>query len=234
MHVFAVVIALAVAFLIGSFPTALMLGRLRGIDIRRHGSGNIGATNVFRVMGRGWGFLCLAIDVFKGWLPVWLTDLTFKLFAIPWLTSDAWLWIAGLTAIAGHMFTPFLRFRGGKGVATSIGVFLAIAPLPLLICVVVGLLVIWLTGWVSLASIVCSAMLPPLILLVSLFRQLPVPWTSIGVTLMLAAVIAFKHRSNIRRLRDGTEPRLFDKLNAMMNEGGPEAEVVPRDDEAPL
>jgi glycerol-3-phosphate acyltransferase PlsY len=209
------VLILAIGFLCGSLPTALLLGRLKRIDIREHGSGNIGATNVLRVMGKGWGVLCLAVDVFKGWLPVYLASYLFLLSGLTYLTVDAWMWLAGVAAIFGHMFTPFLNFKGGKGVATSVGVFIAIAPIPLLICVVLALVIVWLTGWISLASVVCSAMLPVLILIERPARGMNVPWTSIGVTLVLALLIAWKHRTNIQRIRAGTEPRLFDQIDGV-------------------
>jgi glycerol-3-phosphate acyltransferase PlsY len=122
------------------------------------------------------------------------------------------MWLAGLAAIAGHMFSPFLGFKGGKGVATSIGALLAIAPLALLAAIAAGLFVIWLTGYVSLASIACSAALPVLIVILNLARRSPVPWTSVLVTALLAVVIAWKHRANIQRLRQGTESRVFDRF----------------------
>ena len=198
---------LVVAFLIGSIPTALLLGRLRGVDIREHGSGNVGATNAMRVLGRGWGLACLLADILKGCLPALLPMAEFLGLAGP---IDAWMWAFGLAAIAGHMFSPWLRFRGGKGVATSLGVMLAIAPIPMLVAFFVGALMIWLTGYVSLASMTGAALMPVLILAEALVRHPGVvPWTSIGVTLFLGALVIWKHRGNIQRLRDGTEQRLF-------------------------
>jgi glycerol-3-phosphate acyltransferase PlsY len=220
-QILALTLMIALSFAAGSTPTAYLLGRAKGIDIRRHGSGNIGATNAMRVLGRGWGILCLLIDAFKGWLPATLGWNLSILFGLSW-PPDAWMWICGLSAIAGHMFTPFLNFRGGKGVAASIGVMLAIAPVPLLLAAAAGGLIIWLTGYVSLASIVASAMLPPLILIYNLARRLPVGWTTIGITAGLALLIAWKHRGNMQRLRNGTEPRIFDKPKTPepSNQGG--------------
>ena len=201
-------LALIIAFLIGSIPTALLMGMARGIDVRKHGSGNVGATNAMRVLGKPWGIACLLADMLKGWLPVAFL-FPAELFGAPGVGPDAWRWAVALCAIAGHMFSPFLRFRGGKGVATSIGVMLAIAPLPLLIIVLVAVAIIWLTGYVSLASVVGASLLPVLILLLNLTRP---PWVTILITALLAAVIVYKHRSNIRRLRQGTEARLFDRI----------------------
>jgi glycerol-3-phosphate acyltransferase PlsY len=163
-------------------------------------------------MGKKWGGLCLALDVLKGWLPVTLMAKAYLLTSLRGLPQDGWMWLAGLAAIAGHMFSPFLGFKGGKGVATSIGALLAIAPLALLAAIAAGLFVIWLTGYVSLASIACSAALPVLIVILNLARRSPVPWTSVLVTALLAVVIAWKHRANIQRLRQGTESRVFDRF----------------------
>jgi glycerol-3-phosphate acyltransferase PlsY len=212
MQLFFAVFFLIVAFAIGSTPTALLMSRSKGIDIRRHGSGNVGATNVLRVMGKKWGILCLALDVLKGWLPVTLMAKAYLLTSLSGLPQDGWMWLAGLAAIAGHMFSPFLGFKGGKGVATSLGALLAIAPLAVLVAVAGGGIIIWLTGYVSLASIACSATLPVLIVILNLARRAPIPWTTVVVTLLLAAVIAWKHRANIRRLRQGTESRVFDRF----------------------
>lgn len=207
------------AFAIGSTPTAFLLGRAKGIDIRRHGSGNIGATNAMRVLGKPWGILCLLIDAFKGWLPTAMGAWIAQLFALRW-PVDAWMWIAGIAAIAGHMFTPFLDFRGGKGVATSIGVMLAIAPLALLAALAAGVAIIWLTGYVSLASIVAASMMPPLILILDIAKGRSPEWTTVCVTALLAAAIAWKHRANIQRLRSGTESRIFDKFKPSAGENG--------------
>lgn len=208
------IIFVVIAFLSGSIPTALLLGRMKGIDIRQHGSGNIGATNVTRTMGRRWGLICLLGDMLKGWLPVMAIQFIYNLFETANLTEHGWMWLAGVAAIAGHMFSPFVGFRGGKGVATSIGVLLAIAPWPLLICAIVSIVVIWLTGYVSLASMVGAAMLPAMVIVINLVRSIPVPWTSVWITLALALIIAWKHRANIARLRAGTEPRITDRQHA--------------------
>lgn len=205
MDILLVVTAIILAYMVGSIPTGLILGRCQGIDIRLYGSGNIGATNTFRVLGRRWGIVCLVLDILKGYLPVWI--LVAEYFAPSGIQLDSWHWMIGLTAVSGHMFTPFLRFRGGKGVATSLGVLLAIVPVPFLIVLAIGMLIVWLSGYVSLASITCATLLPLLILIVDYKTK---PWMSCIITSLLAGMIIYKHRTNIRRLLDGTECRIFD------------------------
>lgn len=200
-----IVIALICSFLIGSIPTAYLMGRLKGIDIRKHGSGNVGATNAFRILGKGWGITCLVLDIVKGLVPVLLFSSQKFLHHPP---SEIWLWVVGLTAIAGHMFSPFLNFKGGKGVATSLGVVLAIAPMPMGIVFALGITIIAVTGYVSVASISGASLLPFLILVLKWQER---PWVSFTVTLLLGAMIVWKHRSNIARLRAGTEKRIFHK-----------------------
>lgn len=204
-----IIIALLVTFLIGSIPTAYLMGRMKGIDIRQHGSGNVGATNAFRILGKTWGIACLVVDMLKGLLPV---ALLFQPGAVVpgWGHPEAWQWIVGLTAIAGHMFSPFLNFKGGKGVATSLGVVLAIAPLPMLIAFILGLTLIGVTGYVSVASITGAALLPFLVLLLGGHGGSR-PWISVFVTLLLGVMIIWKHRANIQRLRAGTEKRILYK-----------------------
>jgi len=210
-------VGLVIAFAIGSIPTAYWMGRWQGLDIRHYGSGNVGATNALRVLGVKWGIVCLGLDVLKGYLPTALALLLpGEVFAIGW-PPNSWPWAVGAAAIVGHMFSPFLKFCGGKGVATAIGVILAMAWLPILLALIVGTLIIWLTGYVSVASIAGAALLPFLILLFQ-FRQQP--WISILVTALLAVVIIWKHRANIDRLRNGTEPRVFDQIQMGKDEGG--------------
>lgn len=209
------IFGILIAFAMGSIPTALILGRLKGIDIRQYGSGNVGATNAFRVLGKQFGITCLVFDILKGFLPVRVL-LPVEIFAPAIHASTmwpvhSWAWLIGLAAIAGHMFSPFLKFKGGKGVATSLGVLLGIAPLPVLIIFVLGIVIIWLSGYVSLASITGSALLPVLIVL---FNIRDVPWLSVLLTMLLGMMIIWKHRANIGRLRAGNEKRWFEKKPA--------------------
>jgi glycerol-3-phosphate acyltransferase PlsY len=184
------------AYLAGSLPTSYIAGRLaRGIDLREHGSRNLGATNVYRVLGWSWAIPVGLVDVLKGAIPA-------GLFA-RWSGGPAWLAPAlGAAAVLGHMFSPFVRFKGGKGVATACGMFLALAPLAILIAVPVWAICLWLTGYVSVASLTAAATFP---LWVRLTQPLAVEVFWIAV--VLAGLIFVSHRANIRRLLAGTENR---------------------------
>jgi glycerol-3-phosphate acyltransferase PlsY len=185
------------AFACGSIPFGLLLVKLAGKgDVRAHGSGNIGATNVSRVGGKGLGIMTLLLDILKGFLPVFLAK---KMGLGLDLVS-----LMALAAVLGHVFTPWLKFQGGKGVATALGVILA-ANAPLM-AVPMGLFlfVLWLTRHVSLGSILAAAMLPVQVLLYAgkdLAQVLP--WT------LLAVLVIWKHRENIARLQAGTESKLW-------------------------
>lgn len=215
MDLLKIIVAVVGAYLIGAIPSAYLMGRLNGFDIRAYGSGNVGATNLMRVLGRKWGLACLAFDIAKGFLPVallfpfeWFADLLARADAAGlWL--QLWPWLIGVCAILGHMFSPFLKFRGGKGVATSLGVALAIIPWAVLSVLILALLLIWLSGYVSLGSVVGAAVLPFLVLAYNINDG---PWVKFGVALLLGLLIIFKHRANIRRLREGTEQRWTERI----------------------
>ena len=176
----------------GSIPFGYLVGRLRGIDIRTRGSGNIGFTNVQRTMGWGWAVPVLGLDIAKGLVP---TALASSLGLAPALV--------GLGAVLGHVFTPWLRFNGGKGVATTIGVAAYLCTWSLLIGLVVYLAVLLATGFISLSSLAFAAALP--VLTAAIYpRSLALLAFTIGVTL----VIFIRHRSNMARLAARTEPQL--------------------------
>ena len=187
--------ALAVSYALGSIPTGLWLGlRLRGVDIREHGSHNIGATNTLRVLGKPLGALALAGDMLKGFVPVVVAG---------HLTTNPHLPLAcGVAAILGHTFSLFLRFKGGKGVATGAGVFLGLAWLPTLLAAAVFAAVVAATRMVSAGSI-CAA----LALTAVVFVQ-PFAWPVRCITALMAVLIVWKHRENIRRILRGEESRL--------------------------
>ena len=187
--------AIAFSYLLGSVPTGLWLGlKLRSIDIREPGSRNIGATNTLRVLGKRLGIFTLAMDVLKGWLPV---------AAALWLNAWDYLPIlCGFAAILGHTFSVFLWFRGGKGVATSTGVFLGLAPFPTLIAALVFGVVVAATRMVSAGSIAAAAVLS-----VAVFFY-PTPGPVRMVAVVVAALVILKHRANIRRIMKGEENRI--------------------------
>lgn len=199
--------AVVAGYLIGSIPTGYLVARARGVDIRGYGSGNIGATNVFRALGKGAGIFVLLTDAAKGALAAGgLPWLLVRLFSSSAPASGEGLAIAaGVAAILGHNYTCWLRFKGGKGIATSAGVLLVLMPKGLGLALVTWLVVFVAGRYVSLASIVAAAALP---LLVWLTGASP---TLVGIALALGALAVYKHRSNIQRLRAGTESRFTRK-----------------------
>jgi len=201
------------AYLIGSVPFGYVIGRCKGVNLHQAGSGNIGATNVGRVLGRKWGCLCFALDVLKGLLPVLAVGLLIRGAgedAPSVYHQAAWL-AAALGAILGHVFTLYLRFRGGKGVATSLGVLLGLFPYftwPGLIALAVWAAVLGIWRYVSLASIAASIAFPiVLILAVSLlpawnFAEF---WPLLIAAIAIPLMVIVRHRENIKRLLAGTE-----------------------------
>lgn len=188
-----IAILLLAAYFTGAIPTSYIVGRMRGIDLREHGSGNLGATNAYRVLGWRAAAPVVVVDILKGSIPTY--------FFPRWDHSDiALLGLAyGAAAIVGHVFSAYVRFKGGKGVATSAGVLLALAPAAVLIGIVVWGILVFLTGYVSLASITVAALLPLIILAQQ--GASPIFWLSAA----LAAFVIFAHRANIKRLRRGEE-----------------------------
>jgi len=195
MNDFGLAIMLVLAYLIGATPTSYVAGKLgKRIDLRQHGSNNLGATNVYRVLGWKYAIPVGLIDVVKGAIPVAILG--------PWSNGPAWFTVAlGLAAVLGHMFSPYVRFRGGKGVATAAGMFLALAPLAIVISLAIWAVTLWLSGYVSVASLTVAVLFP---LWVGLTAGQPYTfWASV----VLALLIIYSHRHNIARLRQGTENR---------------------------
>ena len=201
----------AAAYLLGSIPAGYLLVRIfRHQDIRSVGSGNIGATNVLRSGGKGLGAVTFLLDMLKGCAAVKLGALIAVYFALPGPLRN-YEALAALCAVLGHMFPIWLRFKGGKGVATGFGVFLVAAPWAALVAISVFFLVLALSRYVSLASIVGSASFPVFaLLLVYVFR----PWFFIAVQFTVALLVIAKHHQNIRRLLDGTEPHFTRRAAA--------------------
>lgn len=201
-----VLLCAALGYVSGAVPFGYIAGRLKGMDIRQHGSGNIGATNVIRVLGKGVGIPVFLLDMLKGWLPVFLAAgwLARQGRASEIVSSGAVL--AGFGAVLGHMFTFWLGFKGGKGVATTAGVLLGVNPLAML-----GGLVVWLgfffsTRFVSLASIMSGVGVAATMAGLMAFHG---RWdfVMLGFGLLVMVLVIVRHRSNISRLLQGTEPR---------------------------
>ena len=223
-----------IAFLLGSIPFGLIMANAKGIDIRQHGSGNIGATNVLRVMGKKFGISCLFLDALKGFIPVViaislirfgsmknpiaLTVLAQYAQDFPMLTAQIFQVITGLCAVLGHNYSPWVGFKGGKGIATSAGVLIALMPAAIVILLVVWLLVFLVSRYVSLASIIAAAFLPVVTLWGSWFhgKIQNDTWNKplFAFSLTIAILVIWKHRSNIERLRNGTENRFTRKVKS--------------------
>lgn len=204
-----IVVALG-GYCLGSIPTGYCMGRLRGVDIRQLGSGNIGATNVMRILGKPIGVFVLLVDALKGYLAcILLPSLAIHLLAAGTdLPDRVWLSLAGgIMAILGHNFPCWLRFKGGKGIATTAGVLAALMPWAFVICVGTWLATVGLSRYVSVASIAAAIVLPLAVWATQSSRLL------LGVSVMLSAMAIYKHRTNIQRLFDGTEHRLGQKSN---------------------
>lgn len=182
------------AYLFGSVPTGYILGSLAGVDVRKAGSGNVGATNVARVVGKRHGIFTLVADIAKGLVPV-----VIALYL--GLTSTATA-LVGVAAFLGHLYPVFLRFQGGKGVATALGIFLGLSPWATLVLMPIFVLVILATRVVSLSSMVAAASAPIVFWLLTSSPILT------GTSVFIALMIILRHRGNIQRLLSGTEPRV--------------------------
>jgi acyl phosphate:glycerol-3-phosphate acyltransferase len=190
-------------YLLGSIPSGFLMGKARGIDIRSLGSGNIGATNVLRILGKPAGIFVLVLDGLKGYTAAsWLVDLMVRLFHLGASQHEGMMILGGVASVLGHNYTCWLRFKGGKGIATSAGVLAALVPWALLIILIIWIVLALLTRYVSIASMAASFALP--------FAS----WatgeslTKILVTAAMGALAIYKHRSNFQRLLEGTESRM--------------------------
>lgn len=209
---------LGLAYLLGATPTSYWVGRaFHGLDLREHGSGNLGATNAFRVLGWRSALPVIVVDIGKGFVPVWF-------FPALAGVGQGWALAYGAAAIVGHMFSLWVGFRGGKGVATSAGVFLALAPLAALGGFVVWLVVTAASRYVSLGSMAAAAALPVLVFFTARERG----GGFLVFTAALAAFVIWAHRSNIRRLMRGEENRIGGKKKAAEEEGPSDADAPGR------
>jgi acyl phosphate:glycerol-3-phosphate acyltransferase len=238
------------AFFAGSIPVGLWISRTFGVDIRQHGSGNIGATNVARVLGPRLGMLCFILDMLKGFVPTFYAGLYLDvipglLFARPIQPAhEAWLWLIIMALpILGHMYSPWVGFKGGKGVATGLGALLGVFPyltIPAIGAALIWALVVAVCRYVSLASVIGAVGLP---ILVVLWAWISVAATDVGpprtrlphalqlqgpglipfyvITAVMAGIVLWKHRSNVRRLLSGKEQRLGERVR--VSTSGPQA-----------
>lgn len=201
---------LLLSYITGSIPTSIILGKIvKGIDIREHGSGNAGGTNVFRILGWKPALVVVVIDIFKGWLPpaIYATIL----FQGQPITNIGIVQIlCGFAAVLGHTYTIFAGFRGGKGIGTLAGMLLALFPIALPLCIIVFIITLILTGYVSLSSILATVALPIILLVLPIFGIQQSTSSLLIFALLVPLFAIFTHRSNIVRLRDGTENR-FEK-----------------------
>lgn len=186
-------ILVVLCYFIGAIPFSYLVSLLKGVDIRTRGSGNVGATNVLRALGPVAAAAALAADLLKGVAAAWIGT----------MAGGEWLVVGcAFAAVVGHCYSIFLRFKGGKGVATSAGIILYLMPRELLIMLVVFLVVVALLRYVSLGSITVAVLLPVLAL------AMKEPFELLILCLLMAALVVYRHRENIQRLRSGTEPKL--------------------------
>lgn len=198
------------AYLIGSLPFGFIIGKFKGIDIRQHGSGNIGATNVRRTLGKKYGILCFALDFLKGFIPVFLVNILIRRQIIS--LTDLVIVLVAFASVVGHMWPVYLKFKGGKGVSTIAGILLAIAPLSLITAGLCWALVFYSSRYVSLASLTATVILP---VSAFFFSKFDVYSLSLPLQIMLMALsvlVILKHISNIKRLINGTENRFTKKV----------------------
>jgi len=184
------------AYLIGSIPFGYLIGRMRGVDVRTVGSKNIGATNVYRTVGKKWGFLAFFCDFLKGFAPTML--------AVSWVAGVSDLAVAvGLVCVVGHTLTVFMKFRGGKGVATAFGMLMALVPVPALCAFGIFVVTVWLSHYISLGSCLAAASLAVMLWFLAVPLALQIVMT------LIAIFVIYKHKSNIRRLIDGCENKIY-------------------------
>jgi len=197
-----IAVSFIVSYLIGSIPTSFLVAKyLKGIDIREHGSGNVGATNTARVVGKLPGLLVLIFDILKGWVCVALVAKLFIRLGVTAIEPDTYALMLGSMAIIGHIWTVFLGFKGGKGIATSSGVFIGVAPKIFLIALAIWIAVFAWKRYVSLASIISAVSIPVMLAAMSY------PPSFVMITSIVCAITIYRHRPNIKRLVRGEEHR---------------------------
>jgi acyl phosphate:glycerol-3-phosphate acyltransferase len=204
------VLVVVASYLLGSIPFGYLAGRLAGVDIRKVGSGNIGATNVVRLLGKGYGYPVFALDFVKGLAAVTLSSTVARTAQPPWASPETLGIFAAASAVVGHSFPVWLKFRGGKGVAVSAGALFGLLPLATLVGVAIWILVFLTTRYVSAASIVAAMALPFVIWITTRIDERR-GQALFYASLCLAAFVIWRHRSNVSRLIHGSEARFNRK-----------------------
>jgi glycerol-3-phosphate acyltransferase PlsY len=210
------IILLVLSYLTGSIPTSIIVSRIaKNIDIRDHGSGNAGATNVYRILGWKYALIVLLLDIFKAWLPTAIYATTiFQYISI--LDIGFIQILCGSFSVIGHTYPIFAKFKGGKGVGPLIGVLLALFPIAFPLCLIVAIAVIVTTGYVSLGSIFAAISLPIFILILPVLDVISPNLSLVIFSLLVPWFVIYTHRGNISRIRNGTENR-FDKAIIFKN-----------------
>jgi glycerol-3-phosphate acyltransferase PlsY len=185
------------SYIIGSIPSALIVGKTQNIDVREHGSKNIGATNAYRVLGRKYGIIVFLMDMFKGMLPL--------IIASSFGIKDNYLVLIGFISVIGHTFSIFAKFKGGKGVATSFGMFIFLAPLQSLISIIIFIIIVYFSRYISLGSIISAVVLPTLVLILPVNNVITDKTLISVLSLLLGAYVIYKHKANIKRLINHNE-----------------------------
>jgi acyl phosphate:glycerol-3-phosphate acyltransferase len=202
VSILAYIVVSIVGYLLGSIPTGFLVAKARGVDIRAVGSGNIGAANTFRAIGKTAGIFVLVMDALKGYVAVEICGLILSLLGVPQSDWENYRIIAGIFAVLGHNYTCWLGFKGGKGIATTGGIYLALAPLAVLIAFVVFILTVVITRYTSLGSILGAVIIPIVVWLTHDNGMLRI------VTIALGVLAILKHQANIQRLIAGTENKV--------------------------
>ena len=210
------IILLVLSYLTGSIPTSIIVSRIaKNIDIRDHGSGNAGATNVYRVLGWKYALIVLLLDIFKAWLPTAIYATT--IFQYISIIDIGFIQIlCGSFSVIGHTYPIFAKFKGGKGVGPLIGVLLALFPIAFPLCLIVAIAIIITTGYVSLGSIFAAISLPIFILILPVLDIISPNLSLVIFSLLVPWFVIYTHRGNISRIRNGTENR-FDKAIIFKN-----------------
>ncbi len=198
------------SYFLGSIPTGYLVGRSRGIDIRQHGSGNIGATNIFRTLGKKFGVFVFVCDALKGLACVRIGMAVSNEFPAAGISEAIASIMAAISCILGHNFTCWLNFKGGKGIATSIGALIGMLPLASLGLIILWSIALFASGFVSLASILGALALPAIVLAMLLSGHLT-GWPYFYFSVLIASIAVWRHRSNIQRLLNGTETSIRKK-----------------------